>query len=100
MVDRTLKFVFEDQPFKTLGASRTDAMVSTTEFTMELFLEEAIQDDEAFLNLFNINLPADIRALNIEETDQDFNIIQNPKQKEYIYLLLMVKKHILSQLLL
>lgn len=86
MVDRTLKFVFEDQPFKTLGASRTDAMVSATEFTMELFLEEAIQDDEAFLSLFNFNLPADIKALSIEETNQEFNIIQNPKKKEYIYL--------------
>ncbi len=86
MVDRTLKYIFEDQPFKTLGGSRTDAMVSATEFILELFLDSAIEDEQAFLDLFNLNLPADIRAMGIEETDQEFNIIQNPKQKEYIYL--------------
>jgi tRNA pseudouridine38-40 synthase len=86
MIDRTLKFVFEDQPFKTLGGSRTDAMVSANHFILELFLEKTIKDEKAFLDEFNLNLPADIRALAIEITNKDFNIIQHPKRKEYIYL--------------
>lgn len=86
MVDRTLKFVFEDRPFKTLGGSRTDAMVSATHFILELFMDRPIENEESFLELFNLNLPADIKALAIEETNQDFNIIQNPKSKEYVYL--------------
>ena len=35
---------------------------------------------------FNLNLPSDIRALGIEPTTADFNIINAPKVKEYIYL--------------
>jgi len=84
MIDRTLKYVLGEQPFKTLGCSRTDAMVSASHFAFELFLDEAIKDD--FLDQFNLNLPADIRALEVEEVNADFNIIQNPKVKEYAYL--------------
>lgn len=86
MVDRTLKFVFGDIPFKTLGGSRTDAMVSANDFVLELFLENPINDEVAFLDDFNLNLPADIKALSIEKTNADFNIIQSPKIKEYVYL--------------
>ncbi|MFT6872647.1 MAG: tRNA pseudouridine38-40 synthase, partial [Roseivirga sp.] len=42
--------------------------------------------EEKLLALFNLNLPSDIRALAIEETDGDFNIIQSPKAKTYLYL--------------
>ena len=38
MVDRTLKFILQEQKFKTLGAGRTDAMVSANEAAFELFL--------------------------------------------------------------
>ncbi len=86
MVDRTLTYVFEDSAFKTLGGSRTDAMVSADHFVLELFLDTPIADERKFLKLFNINLPADIRALAIEETNVEFNIIQNPKSKSYLYL--------------
>lgn len=85
MVDRTLKFVFENTPFKTLGGSRTDALVSANHFVLELFLESPIKDENVFLRDFNTNLPADIRALGIEETTADFNIIQSPKIKKYHY---------------
>ena len=71
MVDRTLKFVFGELPFKTLGGSRTDAMVSANDFILELFIEQPIDDEGAFLADFNLNLPADIRALSIEKTDAD-----------------------------
>lgn len=84
MIDRTLKYVLGDLPFKTLGCSRTDAMVSAIHFAFELFVSEPLKDN--FLDDFNLNLPADIRALELEAVDADFNIIQNPKVKEYAYL--------------
>lgn len=86
MVDRTLNYVFDHENFKTLGGSRTDAMVSADHFVLELFLNDPINHEKQFLKTLNINLPADIRALAIETTDSDFNIIQNPKSKQYIYL--------------
>lgn len=86
MVDRTLKFVFDHDQYKTLGGSRTDAMVSANHFVLELFTEAAITDETKFLKLFNLNLPADIKAVAMEETNAEFNIIQHPKSKEYLYL--------------
>lgn len=86
MIDRTLKFILEDKPFKSLGSGRTDAMVSAQEAAFELFLQHPLEDLEAFLQLFNHNLPQDIRALTIKEVDSDFNIINNSKLKEYLYL--------------
>lgn len=85
MIDRTLSYVFEEKRFKTLGGSRTDAMVSANHFAFELFVEEPL-DEEAFLKDFNLNLPADIRAIEVEQVDETFNIIQNPRTKTYIYL--------------
>ena len=86
MVERTLNYVFGHESFKTLGGSRTDAMVSANHFVLELFLNDPINDEKEFLETLNVNLPADIRALAIETTDASFNIIQNPKAKQYIYL--------------
>lgn len=86
MIDRTLKYILNDIKFKTLGSGRTDAMVSAQEAAFELFIEEPLTDMDAFLAEFNLNLPQDIRALNIKQVDEDFNIIQNSKTKEYIYL--------------
>ncbi|MBO3116939.1 tRNA pseudouridine(38-40) synthase TruA [Winogradskyella sp. DF17] len=86
MVDKTLKYVFEDKKFKTLIAGRTDAMVSANETALELFTFHKIDDTSEFLNWFNYNLPQDIRALSIGKVDKDFNIIQHPKTKEYLYL--------------
>ncbi|WP_299889768.1 tRNA pseudouridine(38-40) synthase TruA [uncultured Lacinutrix sp.] len=86
MVDRTLNFILEGKRFKSLASGRTDAMVSAEETAIELFLYEPITDKNAFLKLFNTNLPQDIRALTIKEVDEKFNIINNPKVKEYLYL--------------
>lgn len=86
MIDRTLNFILEGKEFKTLGSGRTDAMVSANESAFELFVYEKIEDETAFLALFNHNLPQDLRALAIEEVEADFNIIQHSKIKEYIYL--------------
>ena len=86
MIDRTLKFILGEQKFKTLGAGRTDAMVSANEAAFELFLDhKPIEDLTAFLELFNHNLPQDIRVLNIKEVDAKFNIIQDSTLKEYHY---------------
>lgn len=86
MIDRTLKFILPDVRFKTLGAGRTDAMVSANKAALELFIyNEPIIDFNAFLELFNHNLPQDIRALSIKEVDKTFNIIKDSKLKEYHY---------------
>lgn len=92
MVDRTLNFILEGKPFKSLSSGRTDAMVSAECAAFELFLNEPIEDLETFLELFNYNLPQDIRALSIKEVDSKFNIINHPKTKEYIYLFTYGKK--------
>ena len=86
MVDRTLNFILEGKQFKSLSSGRTDAMVSAECAAFELFLFEPIEDETAFLNLFNHNLPQDIRALGIREVDAKFNIINHSKIKEYLYL--------------
>ena len=86
MIDRTLKYILGDQSFKTLGAGRTDAMVSANEAAFELFLNETPIDDlNEFITTFNYNLPQDIRALSIKEVDANFNIIHDSKLKEYHY---------------
>ena len=86
MVDRTLNFILEGKYFKSLSSGRTDAMVSAEHAAFELFLQEPIEDQMAFLDLFNRNLPQDIRALSIREVDAKFNIINHSKVKEYLYL--------------
>jgi tRNA pseudouridine38-40 synthase len=86
MVDRTLNFILDGKQFKSLSSGRTDAMVSAENAAIELFLQEPIEDEEAFLKLFNHNLPQDIRALTIREVDEKFNIINHSKIKEYLYL--------------
>jgi len=84
VLDKTLKFVCNGIRFKTIGVGRTDAKVSATDYVFQLFIDEIIQDD--FIELFNLNSPADVRVLSIDEmNDNSFNLIQNPKIKEYRY---------------
>jgi len=86
MVTRTLRFVLGHHNFKVLAAGRTDARVSVNESIIELFLDDEAVALDQFLVDFNQNLPSDIRALSISETTAQFNVIQHPKLKEYIYL--------------
>jgi tRNA pseudouridine38-40 synthase len=87
MIDKTLRYILQNQSFKTLAASRTDAKVSAQEAAFELFLkDEPLKDLSLFLEDFNTNLPQDIRALSIDEVTSDFNIIQDSKYKEYHYI--------------
>ncbi|SMC73756.1 tRNA pseudouridine(38-40) synthase TruA [Cellulophaga tyrosinoxydans] len=93
MLVKTLKYILPDRKFKILGAGRTDAKVSALEAAFELYLEdEPILNNEEFLNVFNKNLPPDIRVLSVIEVDETFNIIQHSKEKEYIYLFAFGKK--------
>ena len=92
MIDKTLRFALGHTNFKTLGTSRTDAMVSANHSAFELFLEEPLLDFKEFLDFFNQNLPTDIRALKVEEVDETFNIINTPKTKSYEYLFAYGKK--------
>lgn len=85
MIERTLAYVLGHENFKILPVGRTDAKVSVSGSFIELFLYEKLEDEEEFLKLFNRNLPMDMRALNIEETDAKFNIIRDAKLKEYLY---------------
>ena len=87
MLSKTLKFVLLDRKFKILGTGRTDAKVSALHTAFELFLEDKpLENHSEFLKIFNKNLPPDIRAVGMVETNAEFNIIKHSKLKEYIYL--------------
>ena len=85
VLDKTLKFVLDGVSFKSIGVGRTDAKVSSEEYMFQLFIDDQI-DSEEFLEKFNYNSPLDIKVLSIEEIQNDnFNIVQHPKIKEYRY---------------
>lgn len=84
MVDKTLSFVLNDIRFKTLGSGRTDSKVSANKYCFQLFINECI-DEEYFLLSFNSNAPIDLKALTVSRVDDNFNIIQSSKVKEYHY---------------
>lgn len=87
MLIKTLKFILPETKFKVLGAGRTDAKVSALDAKFELFIDETpLADLNQFITEFNKNLPPDIKALEVKEVTADFNIIQNSKSKEYVYL--------------
>ncbi|OIQ36179.1 MAG: tRNA pseudouridine(38-40) synthase TruA [Crocinitomix sp. MedPE-SWsnd] len=84
MMDKTFKFIFKHENFKTLGCGRTDAKVSADDFVLELFTFEELDTANLLFEL-NKNLPADIKANSVKEIGSDFNIIQHSKTKEYHY---------------
>ena len=84
-VDKTLFFVLGHKDFKTIGVGRTDAKVSSNNYLLQLFIDDKIENVH-FVPSFNSNAPQDIRILSIKEINTEFNIIQAPKIKEYIYL--------------
>lgn len=87
MLVKTLKFILPNASFKVLGAGRTDAKVSALNTAFELFLDrEPLENLQEFMRNFNANLPPDIRIISIEPVTKDFNIIQESKLKEYVYL--------------
>ena len=92
MLERTLSYILDRARFKVIAAGRTDAKVSVNQTYVELFLYENELECDGFLELMNKNLPPDIRALGIEETTRDFNIIKHAKVKEYHYFFTFAKK--------
>lgn len=84
-IERVFKYLIgEGVRFKTMTTSRTDAGVSANGSYFELFSKEAINAQKV-LEEFNEIGPDDIRLLSVEEVGPEFNIIQNPKVKEYLY---------------
>lgn len=86
MMKRTFAYVLQHKKFKLLASGRTDAKVSANALYVELFLNDEPLPDEGFLELLNTNLPQDIRCLSITEVDKQFNVMDAPKEKEYLYL--------------
>lgn len=87
MLLKTLKFVLPGRKYKILGAGRTDAKVSALDAAFELFLEgEPISDIQEFIKIFNLNVPPDIKVMEMVVAEDGFNIIQHVKVKEYVYL--------------
>ena len=87
MLLKTLDFIVPGREFKILGAGRTDAKVSALDYYFELFIKgRAIEDIPDFIEIFNKNLPPDIRIVTVSPVDAQFNIIQNSTLKEYVYL--------------
>ncbi len=84
MVDKTLKFVLGDTPFRSLGCGRTDAKVSAEDYAFELFTTSELVPEQ-LVHRLNANLPADIRARSAKAVDAQFNIIQHAKTKTYHY---------------
>lgn len=84
-IDKTIEFVLGHTDFKTMGSSRTDAMVSANEssFVLSVSLK---QSKEAFFEKLNLNLPPDIKALSIQEVELNYNPLQPGKKKTYLYL--------------
>lgn len=85
MIEKTIKFIFGNEPFRLLGASRTDAKVSANHSAFMLYIKKPLEKEQ-LLKDFNSNLPNDIKVIDIEEKDPSFNIINSPRIKEYLYL--------------
>lgn len=83
-LERVLRFVLEERPFRLIGSSRTDSGVSCRKGYVQLFVEEEIEF-EALLETINTYLGGDIRLEGVEPIARDFNLIQSVHQKTYRY---------------
>ena len=84
-IEQSLTKFWGHDNFKMIGASRTDSMVSVNHGMFELISKSELKESD-FVQDFNRFLPADIKILKLEKTTSQFNMIQDPKLKEYIYL--------------
>ena len=82
-IDRQLKYLLNDNKFKTLAASRTDKMVSARKHYFQLYTENPVEPDLG--EKLNEFLPDDIEILKMTEVDSDFQIIGHVDFKEYHY---------------
>ena len=81
-LERVLRFVLEERPFRLIGSSRTDSGVSCRKGYVQLFAEEEIEF-ESLLETINTHLGGDIRLEGVEPIARDFNLIQSVHQKTY-----------------
>ena len=84
IVDKSLSFVLENDAYKTIGVGRTDAKVSANTYCLQLFTDDALEE-EIFMKSLNSNFPSDFKAISIKQVDRGFNIINAEKIKEYHY---------------
>lgn len=84
MLNQTLNTVIGPETYKTLGASRTDSMVSAEHHLVHLMSDNEI-DLQTFIKDMNNNLPQDIRMIDVEVVPKKFQVINSPKLKEYHY---------------
>ena len=84
IVDKSLHFVFKREDYKTIGVGRTDAKVSASTYYINLFTKFEFNEN-TFLVDFNKNAPADLKAVSLKKLDDDFNLINSDKIKEYHY---------------
>lgn len=91
-LEKTLRFILRDIPFKTLASGRTDAMVSANQAFCEVFTTSPLELRTLKEGL-NKNLPQDIKVTSIKEISKKFNIINQAKEKNYLYLFSYGKKN-------
>ena len=84
-LEKTLRFVLKHQKFKTIGGSRTDAMVSANDAYCHLITKQSY-DTSWLLKELNKNLPRDMNVLKVKKVEATFDMIGAVKAKEYHYL--------------
>ena len=82
-IEKNIRYVLDHDQFSTLGASRTDSMVSAEMNAFSLFTDDILSND--FITELNKALPQEIQALEIQEAPTNFNIISHSKSKSYHY---------------
>lgn len=86
MLRKTLKFILPGHRSKILGAGRTDAKVSATDFALQCIISPYPDlDTQALRKLLNENLPPDMRVVAIEAVPEGFNVISDVTAKQYSY---------------
>lgn len=86
MLHKTLKFILPGKRFKLLGAGRTDARVSASDFGAQFTLYgQPVDSESSFLEQLNRNLPPDISVLSVEKVPPEFNVIRDTAYKSYRY---------------
>lgn len=83
-LERVLRFVLEERPFRLIGSSRTDSGVSCRRGYVQLFVGEEIEF-ESLLETINTHLGGEIRLEGVVPIARDFNLIQSVHQKTYRY---------------
>lgn len=84
MLEQTLNTVIGADTYKSLGASRTDSMVSAERHFVHLMSDNEVEL-ETFMVDMNNNLPQDLRIIKVEIVPKKFQVINSKKLKEYHY---------------